>query len=500
MKSKIPDITEIQKEFQEFINKKYGTNVMFAKPEVVETEAGEEVKKETKKIEFDLKPQELKAYLDKYVVRQDTAKEILATKICTHFNKLKLHEEVDEASVGRIKNNILLIGPTGVGKTYIVKLIAHKIGVPFVKADATKFSETGYVGGDVEDLVRELVHQADGDINLTQYGIIYLDEIDKIASSGNIIGPDVSRTGVQRNLLKLMEETEVDLKSPHDIVSQMESMMQFQRTGKIEKKKINTRNILFVVSGAFYGLDGIVRKRLHKQSIGFNASTKSGRDDRYEILKHVKPDDLIQYGFESEFIGRLPVIAVLDELNSDDLYQILRNPNSSVVLSKKRDFHAYGIDIEFEDGALRKLAEIAYEDRTGARSLISVCEKVLIKFESEFPSTGIKNLFVTEEVVDNPDDSRKQLILVESIRLFKEEFYKDNGLSLDFTQEAVVFIAERSTNGSNIQEICRDILKDYGHGLKLINRESFTVTPEVLEHPKEYLDKLITNFYSGKIP
>ena len=204
-------------------------------------------------VDFNLKPEELESYLNQYVVGQEEAIEVIATKVCTHFNRMKVERTLseDQMIVGNIKSNILMIGPTGVGKTYIVKLIAKKIGVPFVKADATKFSETGYVGGDVEDLIRELVHEADGDISKAEYGIVYLDEIDKIASSGNMTGPDVSRTGVQRNLLKLMEESEVDLKTPHDLASQVEAAMEAQKTGKVVRKKISTKNILFIVSGAF---------------------------------------------------------------------------------------------------------------------------------------------------------------------------------------------------------------------------------------------------------
>lgn len=213
---------------------------------------------------FDLKPEELEAYLDRYVVKQHDAKAILATKICTHFNRLNLPPDEDEDIVGSIKNNVLMIGPTGVGKTFLIRLIARRLGVPFVKGDATKFSETGYVGGDVEDLVRELVRDADGDVERAQCGIIYIDEIDKIAASRGGVGPDVSRSGVQRNLLKLMEETEVDLKPPHDIASQMETVMQMQRTGKIERKRVNTRNILFIVSGAFTGLEEIIARRLNR--------------------------------------------------------------------------------------------------------------------------------------------------------------------------------------------------------------------------------------------
>jgi ATP-dependent protease Clp ATPase subunit len=227
---KVPDPHELEKELNEYLTKKYGNRIRLATPMVIPQkeediiDKGSEKHKQSKKITFDLKPEELESYLNEFVVKQEDPKEVLATKICTHFNRIKYREVytkgVAHDKVGMIKNNIIMIGPTGVGKTYLIKLIAQKIGVPFVKGDATKFSETGYVGGDVEDLVRDLVHEAEGDIERAQYGIIYIDEIDKIASGSHAIGVDVSRTGVQRGLLKPMEETEVDLKVPHDIVSQ----------------------------------------------------------------------------------------------------------------------------------------------------------------------------------------------------------------------------------------------------------------------------------------
>jgi ATP-dependent Clp protease ATP-binding subunit ClpX len=407
---KLPDAKEIEKEISEFLSKKFGGRVKLISPVVLPHEASfekEEDKEEEapkKKINFALKPEELEAYLDQYVVKQDQAKAILATKICTHFNRIKYSEASGEDSkgpLGQIKNNILMIGPTGVGKTYIIKLIADKIGVPFVKGDATKFSETGYVGGDVEDLVRDLVREADDDIELAQYGIVYIDEIDKIASSTNLIGPDVSRTGVQRALLKPMEETDVDLKVPHDPISMLEEIERYRKTGKRKKRVVNTKNVLFVMSGAFDELAELIKKRVVDQAIGFGASvTSRAKSDDY--LKYVKPEDLIKFGFETEFVGRLPVVSVFEQLTEDDLYDILKNPNNPVIVSKKLDFQAYDISVKFDDRALRRLAHLAHQERTGARGLVSTIEKVLLQFEKRLPSTDIKKLPITEEVVENP--------------------------------------------------------------------------------------------------
>jgi len=419
--SKVPDQKELEKELNEYLGKKYGDRIRLVVPMLFPKPQTEEVLKEEKelgegkkrKLHFDLKPEELEAFLNDYIIRQEEAKEILATKVCTHFNRIKFTEMTKGRNryegVGHIKNNILMVGPTGVGKTYLIKLIAKKIGVPFVKGDATKFSETGYVGGDVEDLVRDLVYEANGDIELAQYGIIYIDEIDKIASSNNLIGPDVSRTGVQRALLKPMEETEVDLKVPHDPISQLEAIEHYRKTGKREKRTINTKYILFIMSGAFNGLEEFIKKRLNQEGIGFGAEIRS-KDEQAEYLKQVKAEDLITFGFESEFIGRLPVTTVFEKLEVDDLYAILKNPNNPIILGKKKDFKSYGIDIQFEDEALYELAVKAYEEKTGARGLVSAVEKVLIKFEKRLPSTDIRKFVVTRAVVENPERELKRLL------------------------------------------------------------------------------------------
>ena len=413
---KIPDPKELEKELGDFLAKKFGGSVKLATPVVMPQTAGNDEGEPKfafrKTINFDLKPKDLVAYLDQYVVKQSTAKDILATKICTHFNRIKHIQSAPEDfndMVGVIKNNVLMLGPTGVGKTYMVRLIAKKIGVPFVKGDATKFSETGYVGGDVEDLVRDLVKEADGDLELAQYGIIYIDEIDKIASSQNLIGADVSRTGVQRALLKPMEETEVDLKVPHDPVSMLQEIDRFRKTGKKEKSSIKTKHILFIMSGAFSGLDKIIARRVVDQKIGFGANV-SNPSDASDILNQLKSEDLVRYGFESEFVGRLPVRSVFEKLNEADLGEILKNPNNPIILGKKLDFAAYGIEIKFETEALDVLASRAYTENTGARGLVSAVEGALLLFEKTLPSTTITRFAVTQEVIASPQNCLDDLL------------------------------------------------------------------------------------------
>jgi len=578
---KVPDQKELEKELNEYLGKKYGDRIRLVVPMLFPKAQTEEVSKEEKefdegkkgKINFDLKPEELEAFLNDYIIRQDEAKEILATKICTHFNRIKFTELTKGRNryegVGQIKNNILMIGPTGVGKTYLIKLIAKKIGVPFVKGDATKFSETGYVGGDVEDLVRDLVYEANGEIELAQYGIIYIDEIDKIASSNNLVGPDVSRTGVQRALLKPMEETEVDLKVPHDPISQLEAIEHYRKTGKREKRTINTKSILFIMSGAFNGLEEMIKKRLNQEGIGFGAEIRS-KDERAEYLKQAKAEDFIAYGFESEFIGRLPVTTVFEKLEVDDLYAILKNPNNPIILGKKKDFKSYGIDIQFEEDALYGLAVKAYEEQTGARGLVSAVEKVLIKFEKRLPSTDIKKFVVTREVVENPEQELRRLledpsnpemqtkfeillsrekealrtsilsreaefrkrygivfpesritiianrmidkgydvntVYEEAVEIhrqvedFERDFQRRNGITLQFSQEAIDRVTEMVLNeDAKAAAIFSRLSKDYEYGLELVSdktgQKEFILTKEAVDDPEGYLDRTIREIY-----
>ncbi len=452
-------------------------------------------------IRFDLTPEELIAYLKSYVVEQDHAVEVVATKICTHFHRMHLEREHPELPriVGHVKSNMLLIGPTGVGKTYLVKLIAHKLNVPFVKGDATKFSETGYVGGDVEDLVRELVHQVGGDIKLAEYGIVYIDEIDKIASTGNYYGPDVSRGGVQRNLLKLMEETEVDMKVAHDLASQMEAVIETQRTGKATRKKVNTRNILFVMSGAFGGLSEIISRRLKKGGMGFTGTEMTGDTDKSLLLSRLHPTDMVTYGFESEFVGRIPVITYLDELDEEGLFGILKNPNSAVVQGKKRDFAAYGIDLSFDDEALRLIAKRANKHSTGARGLVGVAEEILLPFERSLPKSGAKKLHVTAKTVEDPEAALREMLPFVATENYEALFLSRTGIRIEFNHAArETAVAKAADSGLPLRRWLETALKNYEYGLKLVGKEKVALTAEMMSDPQGALDRMVKKAYREK--
>jgi ATP-dependent Clp protease ATP-binding subunit ClpX len=522
---KLPDPKDIEKEIGDFLSEKFGGRVKLISPVVVPDEAAvdsEEPEKspKEKKLNFSLKPEELEAYLDQYIVKQAQAKAVLATKICTHFNRIKQAEascEDRKGTVGQIKNNILMIGPTGVGKTYMIKLIADKLGVPFVKADATKFSETGYVGGDVEDLVRDLVREADDDIELAEYGIIYIDEIDKIASSSHLIGPDVSRTGVQRALLKPMEETDVDLKVPHDPISMLEEIERYRKTGAKKRRVVNTRNILFVMSGAFSELGELIRKRIVDQGIGFGASLKS-QGEGSDYLKHAKPEDLIRFGFETEFIGRLPVMALFENLTEEDLYEILKNLNNPVVMSKKLDFQAYGISAKFEDQALRELARLAHGEQTGARGLVSAVEKVLLQLEKRLPSTSIKHLAVDRRLVKDPEGTLEEMLanpdspehaklyerLLEEEKAAVREYVRRNHDALvqkseiAITPSRIDLIAEVYTLGTREIGVILDRMATYYNQIKKVEAYFYKTHDLKITLDENAIDVIILKMFSSK--
>ena len=515
---KIPTPEEIEKEFQEFWQKKYGGTVRLinatASEPAPEGEAEEPEPKQTFDLKFDLKPKEIKKYLDRYVIQQDEAKKALAIAVCDHYNHVReCHENPDAADADYSKQNIVMLGPTGVGKTYLIRHIAKLIGVPFVKADATRFSETGYVGANVDDLIRELVTQADDNLELAQYGIIYLDEADKISTPPNIIGRDVSGRGVQIGLLKLMEETEVDLRAGNDVASQMRAAMEFQKSGKVEKEVINTRHILFIISGAFTGLEKIIKKRMHQSRIGFNAEVTSQTDDTSQYFESVTPKDFIDFGFEPEFIGRLPVHVVCSELAVDDLFHILKHSEGSIIRQYENAFRAYGITVLFSDSGLRRIAEKAIEQKTGARALMTVCEKVLRNYKFELPSTGVNEFVVTDTVVDAPDvelkritkdaDYNRNMVMHEQIRRYEAQFHADHQLQIQFDTEATALICERAiAEAKAIGQICDQLLESYQHGLNLIKQNTgqstFTFPKGVVENPDQVLEEWIRASYTTK--
>jgi endopeptidase Clp ATP-binding regulatory subunit ClpX len=390
--------------------------------------------------------------------------------------------------------------------------MADLIGVPFVKADATKFSETGYVGGDVEDLVRDLVRRADGDVSRAEYGIVYLDEVDKLAVAPGATGRDVSGRGVQTNLLKLMEETDVPARAPHDIAGQFQALMEMsQGRGKKQPATISTRHILFVMSGAFGDLEPIVRKRLRESAIGFAAKPDAGDQDQ-GLLEQASTRDFMDFGLEPEFIGRLPVRVVCHALDEDDLFLILKNSEGSIVRQYEQSFGAYGIEVLFRDEGLREVARAAAQEKTGARGLMTVCERLFRDLKFELPSTGLKRFVVDRKLATAPQEALEELraesvkeeheVLREVVHEFANRFEEAHGLKLAFTPEAeerLVTLAVEA--GMPVREVCATRFKDFQFGLRLIaqntNQREFVVDEEVVQEPDRVLSAWVVKSYRG---
>jgi ATP-dependent Clp protease ATP-binding subunit ClpX len=370
------------------------------KPGVAESAAPSEAA-----FSFDLKPHQIAKHLDRFVIGQREAKKVLSVALCDHFQHVRMSNEGSAAPYYQ-KQNVLLLGPTGVGKTHLIRSAAELIGVPFVKADATKFSETGYVGGDVDDLVRDLYRRAGNSVKRAETGIIYLDEVDKLATSLPGAGRDVSGRGVQTNLLKLMEDGDVPLVSPNDMTGQLQAAMSAMRGGGgAQPEVISTRHILFIVSGAFSGIDQMIRRRMDGQ--GTAKATKMSVDQLYQ---EVSTSDIIAYGLEPEFIGRLPVRVACHGLDKEDLFNVLRKSESSLIHQYERSFAAYGIGCEFKDDGLRALADLASGENTGARGLMTVCERVFRDLKFRLPNSRVKKFAVTAKLVEAPAAELRELL------------------------------------------------------------------------------------------